>query len=103
MVDTYNKKTGFLHSIMELNTKKFALALAKVMGVWYVLCATLVALAPELGLKLFGWMIHLVNLESVVNAGVTATGFVAGLVEVAALAYATAWAFAWLYNRSLRQ
>ncbi|MBI2003121.1 MAG: hypothetical protein HYS76_00890 [Candidatus Wildermuthbacteria bacterium] len=88
---------------MELNEKKFALAAAKVMGIWYVLCAAFLALAPEVGLRLFGWMVHLVNLESVVNAGVTATGFFVGLVELVALAYATAWAFAWFYNRSLRR
>lgn len=88
---------------MELNAKKFALAAAELMAGWYALCAAFVFLAPELALKLFGWMIHLVNLESVVNAGVTAAGFATGLVEVVALAYATAWAFAWLYNRAVRQ
>lgn len=88
---------------MELHAKNFALAAAKVMGVWYVVCAAFVAVAPTLALKLFSWMVHLVNLDSAVSAGVTLGGFVVGFLEVVALAYATAWLFATIYNRLLKQ
>lgn len=88
---------------MELHTKKFALAAAKTMGIWYILCAALVAVAPALALKLFGWMVHLVNLDSAMSADVTLGGFVVGFLEVVALAYATAWVFATIYNRLLKQ
>lgn len=83
---------------MELNKSKFALAAAEVMGVWYVICAFLVTLAPELAMKLFSWMVHLVNLE----AGVV--GFpeaIYGFAEVVILTYITAYVFAWLHNRSV--
>lgn len=88
---------------MELNEKKFALAAAKTMSIWYILCVAFVAVAPALALKLFGWMVHLVNLDSAVNAGVTLGGFFVGFLEVVALAYATALLFATIYNRLLKQ
>ncbi len=83
---------------MELNKSKFALATAEVMGVWYVICALLVTLAPGLALKLFSWMVHLVNLQGGV------VGFpeaIYGFIEVVILTYITAYVFAWLHNRSV--
>ncbi len=82
---------------MELNKKKFALAATEVMSVWYVICAALVALAPELALKLFGWMVHLVNLQ----AGVSFPEVIYGFVEVIILTYVTTYVFAWLHNRAV--
>jgi len=82
---------------MELNKNKFALAFAEVMGGWYVICALLVALAPTLALKLFSWMVHLVNLE----AGISFPEAIYGFIEVVILTYITAYVFAWLHNRSI--
>lgn len=84
---------------MELDKNKFALAAGATMGVWYVICATLVALVPGLALKLFSWMVHLVNLE----AGVLGLPEVIyGFVEVVVLTYITAYVFAWLHNRFMK-
>jgi len=83
---------------MELNKSKFALAAVEVMGVWYIICALLVTLVPGIALKLFSWIVHLVNLE----AGVV--GFpeaIYGFIEVVILTYVTAYVFAWLHNRSI--
>lgn len=82
---------------MELNKSKFALAATEVMGIWYVLCAIFVALAPVLALRLFSWMVHLVNLE----AGISFPEAIYGFVEVVVLTYVTAYVFAWLHNRSI--
>jgi len=83
---------------MELNKSKFALAGAEVMGVWYVVCALFVALWPELAMKLFGWIVHLVNLE----AGVASfPEVIYGFAEVVILTYITAYVFAWLHNRAV--
>ncbi len=65
------------------------------MAVWYVICASLVALAPQVALKLFSWMVHLVNLE----AGVSFPEVAYGFIEVVILTYITAYVFAWLHNR----
>lgn len=84
---------------MQLNKRKFALAAAAVMGAWSIICAILVAIAPNLTLKLFSWMAHLVNLKT----GVTFPEAVYGVIEVFVLTYVTAYVFAWLHNRFVEQ
>ena len=82
---------------MELNKNKFALAAAEVMGVWYVICTVLVALVPELALKLFSWMVHLVNIQ----AGVGFPEVIYGFIEIIVLTYASVYVFALLHNRAI--
>lgn len=84
---------------MELNKNKFALSAAGVMGIWYLVCAFIVAVAPEVGNTLFSWMVHLVNLEV---ATITWGAFFGGLVEILILSYVTGWVFAWIHNKSMR-
>ncbi|KKT29067.1 MAG: hypothetical protein UX43_C0009G0007 [Candidatus Giovannonibacteria bacterium GW2011_GWB1_46_20] len=84
---------------MELDKNKFALAASAVMGVWYVICATLVALVPDLAMKLFSYMVHIVNLE----AGIVGLPeAIYGLIEVVVLTYVTTYVFAWLHNRFMK-
>lgn len=83
---------------MELDKKSFSLAAAATMGIWYVFCAAFVAFAPGLSLKLFSWMVHLVNVE----AGVGFPGVVYGFAEVVVLAYVTAYVFTSLHNRFIK-
>ena len=83
---------------MELKTNTFALAAAVLVGAWYVVCATVVALAKDTAATLFGWMTHLLNVEGAVSFPEVIYGF----IEVIILAYATAYAFAWLYNIFLK-
>lgn len=78
----------------------FALAAAGVIGALYVLCAAFVSLWPEFSLKLFGWLIHLVNVDKFAgDVRVTLAGFVWGLVQTAVYAYVIAWLIAWLHNK----
>lgn len=84
---------------MELNKNKFAFSAAGVMGIWYLICALLVAVAPDLAGTLFSWMVHLVNLET---ASIAWGTFFAGLVEILILSYVTGWVFSWLHNRSVK-
>lgn len=81
---------------MELNKNKFAFAATAVMAVWYVICAALVATVPDLAVKLFSWIVHLVDLKP----GVTFPEVIYGFIEVTVLTYITAYVFAWLHNRS---
>lgn len=80
---------------MQLNKSKFALAAASVMGVWSIICAVLVFIAPDLTLKLFSWMVHLVNLRAEANFPEA----IYGVAEVFILTYLTTYIFAWLHNR----
>lgn len=84
---------------MQLNKNKFALAAASVMGAWSVLCAILVSIAPDLTMKFFSWMVHLVDLR----AGVSFPEAIYGVVEVFVLSYITAYVFAWLHNRFIER
>ncbi len=84
---------------MELNKNKFALAGAEVMALWYIICASLVAVAPDLAVKLFSWMVHLVDLKP----GVSFPEVIYGFIEVVVLTYITAYVFAWLHNRSAQK
>ncbi len=82
---------------MELNKSKFALAATEVLGIWYIICALLVLAVPDLAVKLFSWMVHLVNLE----AGISFPGAIYGFFEVIILTYLSAYIFAWLHNRAI--
>lgn len=88
---------------MELNTKKFSLAAATTMGVVYLICAVFVALWPDFALRLFGWLVHIVNVDKFAgDVAMTWSGFVAGLLQVFVYTYVVGWLFAWIHNRSLR-
>jgi len=89
---------------MELNKNKFAGALAGTFGIIYAVCAIFVALWPDFALQLFGWLVHLVNVDKFAgDVAMTFGGFIAGLVQVVVYAYLGGWLFAWLHNRSLKQ
>lgn len=84
---------------MELNKNTFAFAAAEVMAIWYIFCASLVAAVPDAAVKLFSWMVHLVDLKP----DATFPGVVYGFIEVVVFAYATAYIFAWLHNRAAKK
>lgn len=84
---------------MEIDKNKFALAAALVLSAWSLICAVIVSITPDLAVKLFGWMVHLVNLQP---ANITFAEFIGGLVQVFIYTYITAWVFAYLHNRFLK-
>ncbi|MDP3975214.1 MAG: DUF5676 family membrane protein [Candidatus Jorgensenbacteria bacterium] len=89
---------------MELNKQKFALAAGGAMGIIYVVCALFVALWPEFSLQLFGWLVHLVNVDKFAgDVSMTFGGFIAGLLQAVAYTYVGFWLFAWLHNRSVKK
>ena len=84
---------------MEIDKSKFSLAAAATMGAWYIICASFVAIAPDLAVKLFSWMVHLINLEP----GIGFPELIYGFIEVLVLAYVTAYVFAWLHNKFVKK
>lgn len=89
---------------MQLDKNKFSLAAALTMGAVYVVCAAFVALWPEFSLRLFGWLVHLVNVDKFAgDVGVTAAGFVIGLAQILIYTYIGAWLFAWLHNKAVKK
>lgn len=70
------------------------------MGALYILCAIFVAFWPAFSLQLFGWLVHLVNVEKFAGGvAITAGGFIWGLLQAAIYTYVGAWLVAWLHNR----
>ena len=83
-----------------LNKSKFSLAAMLTVAILYVACAVLVAVLPDLSLKLLGWVAHIVNVEKFAGqVNVTASGLIAGLLEVMIYSYVASWIFVGLYNR----
>ena len=84
----------------QISKNGFALAVSGVMGALYVICAAFVALWPDFSLQLFGWLVHLVNVEKFAgDVAVTFSGFTLGLVQAVVYAYIGAWLVAWLHNK----
>lgn len=89
---------------MELNKKEFSLAAAGTMGIVYIICAVFVAIAPNFAIKLFGWLVHLVNVVKFAgDVKITVGGFLAGLVQILVYTFIGAWLFAWLHNRFMKK
>lgn len=89
---------------MELNIKKFSLALANTLAAIYIVCAIIVGLWPDFALQLLGWIAHLVNVDKFAgDVAITAGGLIAGLIQVWAYSYIAGWIFAWLHNRAVKK
>jgi len=87
----------------QINKNGFALAAGGVMGAIYVVCAIFVALWPNFALQLFGWLVHLVNVEKFAgDVAITFGGFLAGLLQAVVYGYIGAWLIAWLHNKFCR-
>ena len=88
---------------MQLDKNAFSLAAACVMGVVYIVCAAFVMLFPELSLQLFGWMVHLVNVDKFAgDVAITLGGFIIGFLQVVVYTFIGAYLFVWLHNRFLK-
>ncbi|MBS3171281.1 hypothetical protein J4449_01575 [Candidatus Woesearchaeota archaeon] len=88
---------------MKLKKQNFALAAGATMGIIYVVCAIFVTLWPDFALRLFGWLVHLVNLDKFAgDVRITLTGFVIGLLQAVIYTYVGALLFGWLHNKFLK-
>lgn len=88
---------------MQLNANKFALAAGEAVGVLYLACAILVAIAPGAATKFFGYLLHAVNLAALIDAkAMTLGGVVIGLIEVFIYTFIAFYLLAWFYNRSVK-
>lgn len=87
---------------MELNAKKFAFAAAATTAIVYAVCVAFVFAAPDLALKILGWVTHIVNVEKFAgDVEITAVGLIGGFAQVLIYAYIFAWLLAWFYNKQV--
>jgi len=89
---------------MKLEVQKFSLALSVTMGIIYAVCAIFVTLWPDFSLQLFGWLIHLVNVDKFAgDVQITVFGFIIGLLQAMVYSYVGALVFAWLHNKFMKR
>jgi len=89
---------------MKLEVQKFSLALSVTMGIIYAVCAIFVTLWPDFSLQLFGWLIHLVNVDKFAgDVQITVFGFIIGLLQAMVYTYVGALVFAWLHNKFMKR
>ncbi|OGY62505.1 MAG: hypothetical protein A2745_01305 [Candidatus Harrisonbacteria bacterium RIFCSPHIGHO2_01_FULL_44_13] len=84
----------------QINKNGFALAASGVMGAIYILCAIFVTLWPGFALQLFGWLVHLVNVEKFAgDVAITFGGFLLGFIQAVVYTYIGVWLITWLHNK----
>ena len=83
----------------KLNEKAVAYSLAAVSGIIYVVCATLITIAPEATMGFFGSMFHGINIQLIAQKTVSLGSTVVGFIEIVIGSLVTGWLFAWIYNK----
>ena len=82
----------------DLNPRRVAFSLALVTAILSIICALLIAVAPEAMTKLFGTIFHGIDIQEI------ATPFswgnaVLGTIVITVIALITGWLFAVVYNK----
>lgn len=80
----------------------FANAMGVVMGVFYIVCAALVALAPEFFRGIADSWVHGYDLSAIPVGGVTFGGFLWGLITAVVISWLFAYFLAWTYNKLVK-
>ena len=82
----------------ELSAKKVSLSLATVTGIISIVCAILIAIAPQFTIKFFGAIFHgidITQIEKIMTLGSAITGVIAAII----VALVAGWLFAVIYNK----
>lgn len=82
----------------KLNPKKVALSLAIVASVFYIVCALLVAIAPDFTTKLFSNLFHGIDITKIANVNISIVSVLLGLIQIIIYIIIVGWLFAWIYN-----
>ena len=83
----------------KLDGKRVALSLAIVSGIAYIVCALLIAIAPEGTLSFFGALFHGIDITKIAATNLTIGSTILGFVEIIVLGYILGWLFAVIYNK----
>ncbi len=83
----------------KLSPKGLAYALASVSAILYIICAILIAIAPEATIKFFGSLFHGINIELITQKSISFGSAIIGFVEIVVGSLLTGWLFAVFYNK----
>ena len=81
----------------KLSAKRVSLSLAAVSGIISIVCAVLIAIAPETTTKLLGEIFHGIDASQIMKT-LTISGVIFGTIEVVVIALIAGWLFAKIYN-----
>lgn len=82
----------------QLNPKTISLTLASVSVIMYLLCAALIAAAPQTTLILFSYLFHGIDITKIADFQNSFSSVVIGTIETAVYTLAAGWLFATIYN-----
>ncbi|MEK6854704.1 MAG: DUF5676 family membrane protein [Nanoarchaeota archaeon] len=82
----------------KLSAKRTALSLALASGIFSLVCALLIALAPQFTMNLFGAIFHGIDISQIIKP-ITFISALLGTVEVAVIGLIGGWLYAVIYNR----
>jgi len=83
----------------KLNTKGVAITLAIVASILYIVCALLIAIAPDFIIKLFSNLFHGIDITKIVDTSISLGSTLLGLVEIIVYSLIAGWLFAVIYNK----
>lgn len=81
----------------KLSPKRVSLSLAVVTGIISIICALLIAIAPEGTTKLFGTIFHGIDISKI-STTISLGNAVLGTIVAIVLAFIIGWLFATIYN-----
>ncbi|HLC86852.1 MAG TPA: DUF5676 family membrane protein [Candidatus Nanoarchaeia archaeon] len=82
----------------KLSPKLVSFSLVAVSVIISLLCALLIAFAPEASLRFFGSIFHGIDITQIAIVSITLSGVLMGLIAIAIIAFVTGWLFAVIYN-----
>lgn len=83
----------------KLNVKRTSYSLAAVVGIVYLICAILIAIAPTLTVNVFGALFHGIDITQIARTPVPLTSTILGLIEIVVMGYLIGWLYGTVYNR----
>ena len=82
----------------ELNPKIVSLSLATVSGIFYILCAIIIAITPQIALDFSKHMFHGIDITQIARTSIPIGSTVIGFIEIIILSLIAGWLFAVVYN-----
>jgi len=83
----------------KLNPKRVALSLAIMVSILYIVCALLVAIAPDFTTKLFSNLFHGIDITEIATTNISFGSTSLGLIQIIIYTLIAGWLFAWIYNK----
>ena len=82
----------------KLDAKTVSLSLASTAGILYIVCALLVAIAPETAVSLFKNIFHGIDITQIAKTDISLGNAIVGFIEIIVYSLIAGWLFTLVYN-----